>query len=228
MEPILLDQTPFEVDANRLMQRLHIRPGSAMAREFGVLLAEALPLGRPKTLFGVAYIEERAGDTLTIDGVPFTSHVLAVNLAQVHRVFAYIATCGAELGEWAHGLTDVLHQFWGEEIKIAALGCASQTLATALEAHFAPGKTATMNPGSLPDWPLREQGPMFRLLGQTDAIGVTLNESYLMSPNKSVTGLRFATELSYENCQLCPRSDCPGRRAPYDAALWQSRYAKEA
>ncbi len=226
MEPIILDQIPFVADDAHLMERLHIRPGSTMAREFDALLAEALPLGRPRALFGVAYIGARDGDTVTVDDISFTSRVLAVNLGEVHRVFPYMATCGPELGAWAHGLTDVVHQFWGEEIKIAALGCASQALAAALEARFDPGKTAAMNPGSLPDWPLHEQGPMFRLLAQTGSIGVTLNESYLMSPNKSVTGLRFATESNYANCQLCPRLDCPGRRAPYDAALWQERYAK--
>ena len=45
-----------------------------------------------------------------------------------------------------------------------------------------------MNPGSLADWPMREQRPLFGLLGDTDAaIGVELMESYLMRPTKSVS-----------------------------------------
>lgn len=226
MEPILLEDIPFTVNWEQLLERLHIRPESASADELRALVDEALAIGRPRALFGAAYVEDRGEDWVVIDGVRFTSRLVAVNLEGVYRVFPYIATCGPELGEWAHRLTDILHQFWAEEIKVAALACASRALLQTLEEHFQPGRTAVMNPGSLPDWPLKEQRPMFALLGQAERIGVTLNESYLMTPNKSVTGLRFPTEARYENCQLCPREDCPGRRAPYDPSLWQARYAR--
>lgn len=225
MEPIFLEDIPFTVDWERLLERLHIRPESANAEELRALVEEALAIGRPRALFGVAYIEERGEDWVVIDGVRFTSRLVAVNLRDVYRVFPYIATCGPELGEWAHRLTDILHQFWAEEIKVAALGCATRVVFEALEARFRPGRTGVMNPGSLPDWPLQEQRPMFDLLGAAERLGVTLNESCLMTPNKSVTGLRFPTEGRYENCQLCPREGCPGRRAPYDPTLWSARYA---
>jgi hypothetical protein len=161
---------------------------------------------------------------VTIDGIAFTSRALAVNLAPVHRVFPYLATCGEELGAWADSLDDVVHQFWAEEIKLAALACAIEAMREALEREYRPGKTSAMNPGSLPDWPLGQQRPMFALLRHAGGVGVTLNDSCLMSPNKSVTGLRFANESDYENCMLCQRTDCPGRRAPYDATLWERRY----
>ena len=83
-----------------------------------------------------------------------------------------------------------------------------------------------MNPGSLADWPLEEQRHLFRLLGEPrKAIGVELTESFLMVPIKSVSGLRFPSGAHYENCQLCPRDPCPGRRAPYDPDLYERRYA---
>ncbi len=86
-----------------------------------------------------------------------------------------------------------------------------------------------MNPGSLPDWPLPQQLPLFQLLGDVEGlIGVHLKESFLMVPTKTVSGIFFPTETRFESCQLCPREDCPGRRAPYDAALFQSRYGQSA
>lgn len=224
VEPILLEDIPFTIPWEKLRERLHIRPGSANDEEFRALVEEALAIGRPRALFGEAYIEERGDDWVVIDRVRFTSRLVAVNLQGVYRVFPYLATCGPELGEWAHRLTDILHQFWAEEIKVAALACASRAVLTAIEEHFRPGRTAVMNPGSLADWPIQEQRPMFALLGQAERIGVTLSESCLMTPNKSVTGLRFPMEQRYENCQLCPREGCPGRRAPYDPSLWQARY----
>jgi hypothetical protein len=86
-----------------------------------------------------------------------------------------------------------------------------------------------MAPGSLTDWPLREQRPLFALLGDTEAlVGVRLTDSCLMLPNKSVSGIRFPTEKHFESCQLCPRPDCPGRRAPYDADLYDRRYRQSS
>jgi len=227
VEPILLEQIPFTIDWERLLERLHIRPESASAEELRGLVEEALAIGRPRALFGVAYVEDRSEDWVVIDGVRFSSRLVAVNLQNVYRVFPYLATCGPELGQWAHRLTDILHQFWAEEIKVAALACATRAFLAALEECFSPGCTAAMNPGSLADWPLQEQRPMFALLRWADRIGVTLSESCLMTPNKSVTGLRFSTEARYENCQLCPREGCPGRRAPYDPSLWAARYARQ-
>lgn len=225
MDAIILEDIPFTLPMDRLMARLHVRPGSASARELEALVDEALAIGRPRALFGMASVEHHGEDHVVVDGVTFTSRLVAVNLRERHRVFPYLATCGAELGEWAHGLRDIVHQYWAEEIKIAALANATQALQEALLQRYQPGKTAAMNPGSLPDWPLREQGPMFALLGQAQRVGVTLNESFLMTPNKSVTGLRFSSDSNYENCRLCPRPDCPGRRAPYDPTLWQRQYA---
>jgi hypothetical protein len=72
---------------------------------------------------------------------------------------------------------------------------------------------------------LREQRKLFRILGDTEAmIGVRLTQSCLMIPSKSVSGVRFATETSFESCQLCPRDRCPGRRARYDPELYDRRY----
>jgi hypothetical protein len=56
---------------------------------------------------------------------------------------------------------------------------------------------------------------------------VTLTDSFLMVPTKSVSGIVFPTEVSFESCRLCPRSDCPGRRAKYDPNLWEQRYAEK-
>ena len=56
------------------------------------------------------------------------------------------------------------------------------------------------------------------------AIGVKLTESYLMEPNKSVSGIRFPTEERFESCMLCPRQDCPGRRSAYDPELYDQKY----
>lgn len=226
--PTIITDIPATIDPQALMPRLHLRPQSPMATEFLGLAEQVQRIARPKAAYLVAYIDDKTDDSVVIDGVRFTSRVLRVNLDPVHRVFAYIATCGLELYEWAASLDDVLHQFWAEELKAAVLREATSRVFDAIAAHNQ-GKMASMNPGSLPDWPLPEQRPFFQLMGAAPAaIGVSLNDSCLMTPNKSVTGFRFANESSYVNCQLCPREGCPGRAAPYDATLFAQRYAERA
>ena len=45
------------------------------------------------------------------------------------------------------------------------------------------------------DWPIEEQQPLFRLLGDTErAVGVRLTDSMLMVPTKSVSGICVAIE----------------------------------
>ena len=82
-----------------------------------------------------------------------------------------------------------------------------------------------MTPGSLEDWPISEQRPLFEILGDIqDAIGVQLKDSLMMSPVQSVSGIIFPTEATFESCQLCPRENCPGRRAAYDKNLYEKKY----
>lgn len=90
------------------------------------------------------------------------------------------------------------------------------------------GGTSTMAPGSLGDWPIQQQKPLFQLLGDTEAmIGVRLTESFLMLPSKSVSGIWFPTQTRFESCQLCPGQRCPNRRAPHAPELFEKRYEKQ-
>jgi hypothetical protein len=160
-----------------------------------------------------------------IDGIRFSSRVLRVNLDQAHRVFAYLATCGVELQDWANLLSDPLEQYWANAIQEMVLRAATQAMNAHIVQHYQPGRTAAMAPGSLGEWPLPEQRPLFALLGSgTEVVGVRLLGSLLMTPTKSVSGIRFPTEEHFESCQLCPRSECPGRRAPYDETLYERKY----
>ena len=225
MNRIILDEIPFQPDIESLMKTVHLTEEGPFARDFARLAAEAQELARPKALYRLAFIEARDGDTVTIDGVAFTSRVLRVNLEQAHRVFVYVATCGREIQQWTHSESDLLHQYWAEALEESALRCAIQALNGHITTHYHPGPNSAMAPGSLGNWPLTEQRPLFALLGDTRTdIGVELSESLLMIPTKSVSGIRFPTEQSFESCQLCPRESCPGRRAPYDQDLYARRY----
>jgi hypothetical protein len=55
-------------------------------------------------------------------------------------------------------------------------------------------------------------------------IDVSLSESYMMSPVKSTSGIRYYAATKFVSCQLCQEPRCPTREAPYDTALLNKYY----
>jgi len=228
-ECFILDDIPFQVDRDQLLKKLHMQDDGPYAEGIESLVRDAEAVGRPKALHKMAFIESRGEDHVVIDNVLFSSRVLRVNLGQAHRVFAYMATCGEEITGWAQSIDDVLHSYWADAIRELALQSATRALNEDLVERYRLGHTATMSPGRLADWPLSQQAPLFALTGDPyEAIGVQLTDSYLMLPTKSVSGIRFPTEQSFESCQLCPRERCPSRKAPYDSGLYDRKYRVKA
>lgn len=225
MSTEIIDNIPFQLDLALLQDKLRVKKDSSYWGRLQSIVAEAQAIAQPKALYKVALVDEKGDDFVVLDGVRFSSRILRVNLDPAQRVFPYAATCGTELHDWADSLDDILERYWADVICELALRAAGEALATRLAARYQPGQTASMNPGSLGDWPLKEQRALFQLLGNPEqAIGVRLLQSCLMVPSKSVSGIQFPTEEGFANCQLCPRVDCPGRRAPYDPELYDRKY----
>lgn len=219
-EAVVLDSIPFRFDEEQFCSVAHLDRCSSAIADAQEILERAVPLVRPKALYRVCYVEGRREEGVRLDGVEFRSRVLATNLAGVQRVFAYVATCGTELEPIQRSCPDVLGQYWLDALKGMALLCARQALREHVAERFAlePSTLCSMNPGSgdADLWPIAQQAPLFRLLGEVDrAIGVGLTDSFLMVPNKTVSGILFPAKVPFESCQLCSRVDCPGRRTPF-------------
>lgn len=145
-------------------------------------------------------------------------------MERIHRVFPFAATCGIELDEWAGSMKDMIHRYWSDAIKMIAVRRAQGFLSDHIGENYRPGTLSRMNPGSLSDWPVEEQQKLCAIRGNTeDSIGVRLSTA-LMIPIYSVSGIFSPTEESFESCQLCPRENYPGRRAPYDGGLYEREY----
>jgi len=223
----IMTNIPVELSLDRVCSELHVSPGGEDARDLADLIGRVAAVANPKAVYDICYVEDRTAGAVTINGVTFTSRVLRVNLDQVHRVFPFVVTCGRELEHVAGVDGDPLREYWLDHLRIIALRAAGERVRAHIEATFQPGRTSSMSPGSLADWPITQQTQLFALLGDVEgAIGVRLTESFLMLPMKSVSGMHFPTEISFHSCSLCPRKDCPGRSAPYDDHLWAERYAE--
>ncbi len=225
MDVVVLDRLAYTLSEQQVLQALHIREGSSREAEVHRLIAEAQAIAVPKAMYRVVFITEKGPDYVLADGHRLTSRILRVNLDGLHRAFAFVCTAGQELEEWARSQGDVLVRFYADAISEAVLHAATMALFRHLSETYGLGQTAVMNPGSLADWPIGQQRPLFDLLGDVEAaIGVRLTPSMLMVPTKSVSGILFPTQEDFTSCQLCPREACPNRRMPYEPELFERKY----
>jgi len=216
----ILDTIPIQLDFKKVKRKLHLDTKTDYSTDVGKLVGTAEFLIEAKAVYEISYINQRGEDTVEVDGVTFTSRVLRVNLDKVERIFPFIITIGSALEDNASSCNDLLKQFYLETMGDMALGSSRQYLEEHLKRHFGLGQLSRMSPGSLKDWPVTEQKPLFSIFSNVeDLIGVTLTESMLMIPRKSVSGILFPTEVMFLSCQLCPRGNCPERKAPYDETL---------
>lgn len=181
------------------------------------LLARCRAAAKPKAVAVCLEVQhDENGRVTAIGSEEMRSVVLDEQLKGLHRVFAFVATCGTELADVDYEGSDEVRRAL-LSVCLGGMHAAMDTLLKALTERYHLGKTGVLNPGSLPEWPLSEQRALFRLLGDvTGDIGVTLEANNFMSPLATSSGLLFETEQDYENCSYCTNLKCIIRRAPYD------------
>ncbi len=214
-----LKNISINLSLDKVRRKLHMRPDSNLD-QVRHLVETVQQLIKPKAVYTVCYIEEKSKDSVNVGGVRLHSRVLRKNLDGVERIFPYVISLGSKLGEKQNACGDLLENYYLDSIGNLALNAVRKQLKKHLQSEFALEKMSSMAPGSLSDWPIEEQGPLFKLLGDVEAsIGVKLTHSLLMIPAKSISGFYFPTEVSFYSCQLCPRKRCESRKAKYDETL---------
>jgi hypothetical protein len=215
----ILENIKASLPLDMVRRKLHIKPGSDLSQVRN-LVDTVQQLIEPRAIYNVSYIEEKSEDSVIVGGVPLSSRVLRKNLDRVERIFPYVITLGSKLGAKQNACSDLLENYYLDTIGNLALTSVRKQLKKHLQSRFALEKMSFMAPGSLSDWPIEEQGPLFQLVGDVEAsIGVRLTHSLLMIPAKSISGFYFPTEVSFYSCQLCPRKRCESRKAKYDEML---------
>jgi hypothetical protein len=214
-----IEHIAVKFNLDNVRRKLHIKQDSSL-NQVRNLVDTVQQLIEPKVMYSVSYIDEKSEDSVVVGGLPLKSRVMRKNLDQVERIFPYVITLGRKLGEKQDACSDLLENYYLDCIGNLALTSVQKQLKKHLQSKFAMEKLSSMAPGSLSDWPIEEQGPLFRLLGDVEgSIGVRLTRNLLMIPAKSVSGIYFPTEVSFSSCQLCPRKRCESRKAKYDESL---------
>ena len=202
---------PADLTTEEAAEVLKIRSGSAVYEE----LEDAMPLirqyGAPKALIKWAAVDEIRGDQTTIEGVTFHSKVVADKLLNSPRVFLSVATAGEGLEKSGAFNDDPFLDIYNGALLYHAL----RHMLRFMQEEFGFDGSSTLNPGSLPDWPIKNNFALFEIIGNTQEIGVSLNEAGYIKPWNSSSNIHFPGN-GYRNCSLCKKYDCIGRRAPFD------------
>ena len=179
------------------------------------MLQDSYPLiqkyGAPKAIIRWADVDSVCGDETTIEGVTFKSRVVADKLKDTQRVFLSVVTAGDGLEKSGEFEGDpFLNTYDG-----ALLFRASRYVVAYMKEKFGFDGSSMLNPGSLPDWPIKNNFALFDIIGNVAEIGVSLNEAGYIKPWNSGSHIHFAGD-GYHNCSLCKKYDCIGRRAKFD------------
>jgi len=215
----ILEEIPIDIPYGEVRRQLHMKKDERWDAA-KLLVEKALAHMKPQAMYRICFIDEKNSPSITIQGIEFTSKILVKNLMELERVFPYVVTIGKEFGEYLDAEDDMLNKFYLDVIANVALSTARRYLEKHLQKQYGLTGMSFMSPGSLADWPVDQQRPLFALFGNNETpIGVSLNDSCLMLPAKSVSGIYFPTEVHFSNCQLCDRENCPGRKAAYDSKV---------
>ena len=221
-----MDDIPIIITVEDVIKQLMIEEEEDVTLITGLFNA-AKAVAKPKAIYREVFIEDIRGDVVRINDTEFVSSVLAVNMQGVHRVFAYVCTCGVEVDEWSKSVDDYMTMLWVDMIKQMFLTEANVCLRDHVKDVFGFEKLSSVNPGSgnVENWPISQQAPLFDMIGDVkEGIGVTLTDSFLMVPLKSTSGLLFPSETDFSNCALCSRKHCSNRRAEFDGDLYKKAF----
>ena len=213
---------PLDFSAEEYAALCRIRKGSSAYEQ----MEDALPLirqyGAPKAVIRWANVDGIQGDETTIEGVTFQSKVVADKLRDTPRVFLSVVTAGEGL-ERSGAFEDdpFLNTYDG-----ALLFHASKYMIRYMKEQFGFDGSSVLSPGSLPDWPIQNNFALFDMIGNVEEIGATLNKAGYIKPWNSGSHIHFSGD-GYQNCSLCKKYDCVGRRAPCNRAEYVRIFGTE-
>ena len=222
VEKNIISVSNYEIPFEELLNALHMSAEDDMIDSIAEIHRSAAQIAKPVAIY-MPVVPRIKGGEMFLNGVNFNNRFVYDKLSNCSLVAPYVVSCGREIDEWSKGFGDLFEQFAADTLKQIYLKVIREKLINELaNKHFTSHKKISwLSPGSLKEWPVSAQVPLFELLGGvTNDIGVELKEdSLLMLPTKSASGIMFESNGDYENCRYCPRLDCPNRRAGFEGEI---------
>jgi len=214
----------FDINRQRILHDIGYAPGSEPSARMVSLVNEYIEnvhqFLAPSFSYVVRDIILVTGNSVIIEyGVIFESEVIARLLEKADKVAVFVLTIGKYLEDTAAQLAQdglVL-----QSAVLDAIGSdAAERLADSVESQISEvahnqGFTISrrFSPGYC-DWNVTQQKMVFQAMRE-DYAGVSLTDSCLMIPRKSVSGIIGIGSIEvekYNPCSTCDKHDCIGRR----------------
>ena len=215
---IIVEPKEISFDLEAIGRKLRIRSSPKAAALVERLAPEAQAIARPRAgakLSGIKLIDETK---LEVDQVVLTSPLLVEKVEGLSRIFPYVVTEGVEMADWGNSFSG-MDKVFANAFQHNAMQQVTAMLEKEIMEKYGINQVSAMNPGSLSVWAITQQKPLFQILGSLpEKMGMSLLPTFMMKPEHSGSGIFFQTDKKFFNCQLCPQDNCPGRKAPHQAA----------
>jgi len=231
--PAVLKDVPLRVDRDEVLRFQGYKkgidiPDAAVLSLFGEALALGESLMEPRVVYRAAPVSGQGPDLIEVGGERLTIPGIGRLWGSLEAVGAGICTVGPAIEDRVRALWDT------RELPLAVMldsvgSAAAESLAEyandlLCQAAIVAGTKVTnrVSPGYA-GWDTAEQAALFRLC-PGDPIGVTLNDSCVMTPAKSLSflvgvGPEARVDHYFTQCRRCWMRDCAYRRAPAAATV---------
>ena len=197
------------------------RPEGEAARAIEAGAEEVLEAARPRSVSLVAPVTFGEGNALTVGPLEVESAALKKNLTGCGEAVLFAATLGVEV--------DRLLARRAAQGQVSRAAICQAAAAALIETYCdgvndalrreAEGAGWYLRPRFSPgygDFSIQHQRELARALRTAETIGLTVSESLMLLPTKSVTAVvgrsRVAVPCHRQGCEACDKTDCPFRR----------------
>lgn len=205
----------------RYLRMGHVQPDAVLAARLDAVEREVLAAARPASYWQLVPVVDRGDGTYAVGPLVLQSSKLWEQLAGCRHAFLFCATLGAGVDAYLRtcGHRSAADLVMAQAVATALIesycdACEERMRAEpavcgeALRLRFAPGYG---------DLPLDVQRPLLAALDATRRAGITLLDTLLMVPSKSVSAIlgagpsRDGTPARHD-CRLCGKKDCAFRK----------------
>ena len=210
----IFDAPPF--DKKEILRYAGAREDSPETSE---LIESCIEESKDKLSYKVCYGQfpvSVKGNSVDLSFMETESESLAKNLARCRSIILFGATVGIEIDRLIsrYGKISPSRALIFQAIGAERIESLCDEFTKFIQKEY--GATVPRFSPGYGDLPLELQKDFFRVLEPSKRIGLTLNESMLMTPTKSVTAIIGITDGNCEeanhNCNDCNKTDCMYRR----------------
>lgn len=182
--------------------------------------SELEKVASPRSICRIFDLKRTENDKIIVGAMEISSDSLSRNLKDCEKTVLFGATLGpgvdrlitrASLTDMAYAVViqscaaAMLEEYCDERQK--EIGCDLEQEGLYLRPRFSPGYG---------DFDIKYQEPLMRMLDCAKQIGLTMTDSYMMTPTKSVTAIIGASKKQERcpvaGCEVCSKKDCIYRR----------------